>query len=53
MTAMPFCMRCGRTGVVTFGSICGRCLAADERESDEMRETAREAGKGWRRERDR
>lgn len=50
---MPFCMGCGRKGVVTFGSLCHTCTAADERQADEMRETAREAGKGWRRERER
>lgn len=50
MTEMPFCMSCGRKGVVTYGSICGRCLAAEEaadRTVDEALETRRESRKGY------
>jgi hypothetical protein len=50
MTDMPICMGCGASGVVTFGSLCHGCLAAEERadrESDEARETARESRKGF------
>lgn len=30
MTDMPICMGCGRSGVVTFGSLCHSCVAKDE-----------------------
>jgi NMD protein affecting ribosome stability and mRNA decay len=37
MTVMPFCMRCGASGVVTYGSLCGQCIAAEEREEEARR----------------
>lgn len=27
---MPFCMRCSRSGVITYGSLCEACLMAEE-----------------------
>jgi molybdenum cofactor biosynthesis enzyme MoaA len=49
---IPRCGGCNRQRVL-YGGLCQTCVAADERESDQQRETAREARKGYRRERDR
>jgi hypothetical protein len=53
MTAptIPRCPVCQKQRVLYAGT-CGPC-GDTEREADEMRETAREARKGYRRERDR
>lgn len=32
MSDMPICMGCGASAVVTYGSICDRCIAREERE---------------------
>jgi NMD protein affecting ribosome stability and mRNA decay len=42
--AMPICQRCGRSAILTYGGVCGRCLKAEEKEDREREERERDNG---------